>query len=395
MEKVDIIILGGGLVGLTCANLCTIAGFTTAVIEAKPPLLTWPKNSSDIRCSAISKGSQQIFEKIGVWNAITNMGVSPYQHMTVWDKLGFGAIDFDAKEVSEQNLGYIIENRIMIKALWENLLEEGTNIHLYCPAKPEHYEITNDEIILTLDNQKVLKSKLIIGADGAQSWLREKAGLNTLKRSYQQTALVATVKTELPHQKTAWQRFLPEGPLAFLPLSDPHTSSIVWTNTPENIQELLVLSESEFCETLAQNFDYRLGKVLNTSERFSFPLNMVYAKQSVAPRIALIGDAAHVIHPLAGQGVNLGLTDAQVLVETLHNAQLHNYDIGHFLVLRKYERARSSEVLTLLAAMEFFKKLFGSKTSLLAGLRSFGLNMVNNNAFLKRQFILKAMGLSS
>lgn len=390
-KQFDIIILGGGLVGLSCANLCANSGLLVAIIEAKKPTLQWSTETIDNRCSAISKGSQQIFEKMHVWDAIIDMRVSPYQHMTVWDSISSGNIEFDAAEVAENDLGFIIENRVMIKALWEKAKTQP-NIHIYSPAKPQQYRIDDKEITLTLEDNTILKAKLLIGADGGQSWLREKAKLDTVKRSYQQTALVATVTTEATHQKTAWQRFLPEGPLAFLPLSEPHTSSIVWTSTEEKVQSYLTMPDQEFCDTLAHHFDYRLGKVLSTSERFSFPLSMIYAKQMVAERIALIGDAAHVIHPLAGQGVNLGLADAKALAEVLSYAKQHDYDIGHYLVLRKYERARRGSVLTMLAAMEFFKRTFGSSNSILAGLRSYGLNLVNKNSFLKRQIIFKAMG---
>jgi len=391
-KEFDLIILGAGLVGLTAANLCAKQGLSVAVIETKLPSLEWPEKSYDLRCSAISRNSQTIFEKIGVWENIVDARVSPYQKMVVWDAMGFGEIQFDAAEVAEPNLGHIIENRVMIKALWDKAKQNGVFVQV--PARPLKLQIEKEAAYLELEDKTVLKSKIIVGADGGRSWVRETAQLKTTNRNYHQQALVATVKTEIAHQNTAWQRFLPEGPLAFLPLSEPDTSSIVWSTTEKKMKALMAMSEAQFCQALAHAFDYRLGKVLSTSERLNFPLTMMYAKQCVAERIALIGDAAHVIHPLAGQGVNLGLSDAECLAEVLGKSKNKGYDVGNYLVLRKYERARKGAVLTMIAAMEFFKQTFGSNFSLIAGLRSFGLNMVNNSQYLKKQIVLRAMGVS-
>lgn len=385
----DVIILGGGLVGLTAANLCAQAGLSVAIIEAKVPMLDWPAKSTDVRCSAISKGAQTIFETIDIWNDIDGK-VSPYRQMVVWDALGFGEITFDAIEVAEPDLGHIIENRVMIKALWEKALRQ--NIMVLSATHPIDMHIEADKAILKLDNNSVLQAKLLVGADGGRSWLREKANLKTIHKNYQQQAIVATVTTELNHQETAWQRFLPEGPLAFLPLLGSHTSSIVWTTTEDKAKVLMGLSDEAFCQALGQGLDYRLGRIMSTSRRLQFPLVMMHAQQYVADRIALIGDAAHVIHPLAGQGVNLGLQDAKILAEVLSHANNNQYDIGHYLVLRKYERARKGHVSTMITAMNFFKEIFGIQSAMIAVLRSFGLNMVNKNQRLKKHIIYQAMG---
>lgn len=385
----DITVLGGGIVGLTIANLCSQAGLSVALVEAKKPNFNWEGSSFDLRCSAINRGSQNIFESIDIWHKIVEMTITPYQRMVVWDAAGFGEIQFDAEEINESNLGHIIENRVMLKALWEKVYQHNIAIIL---SKPSLVQKESDHILLKLENNAELKSKLIIGADGGNSWLREQGQFTTIKRDYQQKALVANITTELPHQSTAWQRFLATGPLAFLPLSEPHTTSIVWSADLEKNDYLMSLEPNTFCQELAHQFDYRLGKVVSTSERASFPLTMIYAKQSIMERMALIGDAAHVIHPLAGQGVNLGLSDAYCLAEILIHAKNNHYDIGHHLVLRKYERARKGAVRSMIAAMDFFKQSFGSELSFIAGMRSFGLNFVNKNRYLKKRIMLKAMG---
>ena len=396
MEQFDIIILGGGLVGLTAANLCAAQNFSVCVIEKNQPLLQWEASSNDydLRCSAISKASQNIFQSIGVWDAIIAQRASPYSQMTVWDALGFGEISFDAAEVAEPYLGHIIENRVMLKALFEKA-SASSNITFLLAEEPLSFQLSEDEseMLLDLKSKKKLSGKLLIAADGGHSFARRFANIDIHERDYKQSALVANVKTEHSNQQTAWQRFLPEGPLAFLPLSEPHTSSIVWTSTHDKIQALLELPTEQFVDTLAQAFDYRLGKVLSSSMRKSFPLQSIEAKVYVKERLALIGDAMHVIHPLAGQGVNLGLKDVETLIDVLSNAKKLKNDIGHYLILRKYERARKEPVKAIQTAMTFFNKTFCSKLSPIAGLRSIGLNVVNRSAWLKKQFILQAMGI--
>ncbi|HXH54869.1 MAG TPA: UbiH/UbiF/VisC/COQ6 family ubiquinone biosynthesis hydroxylase [Gammaproteobacteria bacterium] len=399
-SEFDIIILGGGLVGLTAANLCAQHGFSVALVERQEPPLIWEDDHFDIRCSAISKASQILFQEMGIWDSMIKERVSAYQRMHVWDALGFGEITFDAAEVGEADLGHIIENRAMQKALWTHA-KQSTKVHFFIPANPMALHVEPEHIFLTLNDQTNLKAKLIIGADGGHSWLREYIGIESKQHDYHQSALVATVRTELSHQQTAWQRFLPEGPLAFLPLNsgksrqpNPYNlSSIVWTSTTEKTKILMSLTEVKFCEELAHAFDYRLGSVLSTAERRAFSLSRMHANHYIANRVALIGDAIHVIHPLAGQGVNLGLGDAQKLVETLFSANKRASDIGHHLVLRKYERARKGQILSTLLAMDFLNRTFTREDTLSLGLRSIGLNFVDKTAFLKKKMMLQAMGL--
>jgi 2-octaprenylphenol hydroxylase len=392
-QEFDIIILGGGLVGLTAASLCAQYGFSVALVERQEPSLIWDKNQFDIRCSAISKASQNIFQKIGVWESMVEDRVSAYQYMHVWDALGFGEISFDAADVGEANLGHIIENRVMIRALWEKA-KQNTNITFFVPEKAVDVQIEPEYALLTLSDQNKIKTKLIVGADGGHSWLRKFLNIESNQQDYHQSAIVATVSTQLSHQQTAWQRFLPEGPLAFLPLNSDkaNSSSIVWTSSTEKTKALMALPPEKFCEALAHAFEYRLGAVLSTSERRNFSLTKLHAKRYIADRVALIGDAIHVIHPLAGQGVNLGLGDAKKLSDTLLLANKKTNDIGNHLVLRKYERARKGKILATLVAMDVFNKAFTYADTLSLGLRSIGLNIVDKTAFLKKKMMLQAMG---
>lgn len=388
----DVIIVGGGLVGLTAANLAAIEGLSVMVIEPNPPTREQGDKDFDLRCSAITPASRTIFQKLKVWDAMVQARVSPYCHMEIWDKLGFGELQFDAS--AGETLGHIIENRVMIKALWEKANE--LNIQLMTHAHPISIERKSDCIEITFEQTSEVitnSAKVLIGADGGQSWCRTIAQIPVSSKEYHQSALVATVQTEYSHQETARQRFLPEGPLAFLPLSDPHRCSIVWTAKPESIEKLKVCSMEAFCETLSHQFDYRLGRVFSVSERQSFPLKMQKAKQTVQERMALIGDAAHVIHPLAGQGVNLGLLDAACLINVLKEAKERNCDLGHSLILRKYERVRKGHTLQLISEMEFLNRIFGTSLSPIIGLRSFGLNLINKSPFLKNRILTSASGL--
>lgn len=395
-SEYDVIVLGAGMVGLVTANLCALQNLRVAIVDPQLPA-TWQKDKYDLRCSAISKRSENILKTIGVWNKITDHRASPYSRMEVWDALSTGEIQFDAAEVREANLGYIVENSLIIQCLWEKLLElaaqDNKHVSRFVPNSPIRFMSDTDQVVLHLADGKVLTAKLLIGADGGNSWLRSSAGIKTKGWDYKQHALVATVETEKAHDATARQCFLKDGILAFLPLTDPQLSTIVWSTTKEKADALSSVNDADFCEELAYAFDYRLGKIIRIEERRAFPLMMQHAERYIANRIALVGDAAHVIHPLAGQGVNLGFYDAEVLTEVLKKAMQARHDIGQTLLLRRYERARKGHTIGMIAGMEFFKQAFGGKTSLLEGLRGLGINMVNSSKFLKKKLMQQAMGL--
>lgn len=388
----DVIILGAGMVGLVTANLCAQHNLKVALVDLQLPAFNWKPDHIDIRCSAIARASENVLKEIGVWETIIRKRVSPYYRMEVWDALSAGEISFDAAEMGEPDLGHIVENSLIIKSLWEKLLDSD-NVTRFIPAKPKVFEKESERIVLQLESGEKLAAKLLVGADGAQSWLRQAAEIKIKSRDYQQKALVATVKTVKAHQATARQCFLKDGILAFLPLSDPFLSSIVWSTSKEKADRLLNREAEDFCKELAYAFDYRLEGILEVGERRAFPLVRQHASNYVADRIALVGDAAHVIHPMAGQGVNLGIYDAQLLVECLIEAKQKNNDMGHLLVLRRYERARKGPNLAMIAGMDFFKQVFGERLGFLQGIRGLGINFINSSKFLKKKLMRQAMGL--
>jgi len=314
--------------------------------------------------------------------------VSPFREVRVWDGSGGGSIHFDSANLAEADMGHIIENRVMQKALMDRLAH-FENIDFISPVSLKKM---NDNKI-ELDNGEIISAQLIVGADGARSWVREQAGIAVKERPYGHHALVAKVQTEIPHQKTAWQRFLPKGTLAFLPLEDENYCSIVWAESPERVEELKNSDEDLFKKELAEQFESRLGRIKSIGQRATFPLQMRHAKNYVLPGIALIGDAAHTIHPLAGQGLNLGIADAQVLADVIKEALKKKRDFAGLPILRKYERGRKSDNLTMIAAMDGFKYLFGSQSEPAKWIRKTGLNLTNAFNPVKNIIMERILGL--
>jgi len=391
-HPVDIVIVGGGMVGLLLANSLISNNFSIAVVEASAEPEPWDPTQQQQRVSAITLASQQILTNLDVWQNIQAMRVSPFCEMHVWDASGDGEIHFDAADVGQQCLGHIVENNVIQTALQDHAVQHKS-LQWFRPAKPSQLKIHADDVRLTLDSGDELIAKLIVGADGAHSWIREQAGITVNTTHYNQTAVVATVKTERSHQATAWQRFLPTGPLAFLPLSNGD-SSIVWSTTPQQAANLVECDDATFKQQLAQALDHQLGDIVETSKRITFPLYAQHADHYVKQRLALVGDAAHTIHPLAGQGVNLGFADAATLSEVIGDALLANKDIGRYDILRRYERWRKTDNLVMLNAMTGFKTLFGTNNPLVTSLRNAGLNITNQFSPVKNMIISHAMGLT-
>lgn len=387
----DVIIVGGGMVGTTLACALGETPLRVALVDRQTPVLQWDDADFDLRVSAITRASQRIFESLGAWSRMQARRVSPFREMHVWDAAGKGSIHFDCADLGEPNLGHIIENRVVTAALHERLAE--LPVDLIAPAELQRLAWDADYMYLEQEDGGLLAGRLLVGADGSNSWVRAQAGISVRGWDYEQHALVTTVKPERPHQETAWQRFLPDGPLAFLPLEGGYCS-IVWSTRGEHARRLLELPEAAFAEELAAAFGRQLGAIEWVGPRAAFPLRFMRANAYVRPRLALVGDAAHTIHPLAGQGVNLGLTDAAALAEVLSEACAARQNIGSVAVLRRYERWRNADNQAMLAAVDGFKRLFGSELSLVRWVRNLGLNLTHTVLPLKNLLMRHAMGIS-
>ena len=388
----DLIIAGGGMVGSTLACALGDADLKIALLESAPLERIRPSEESDPRVSAIHRASQRIFAAVGAWDGMAAWRISPFRDMRVWDAGGFGQIHFDSAILGEPLLGWIVENRVIQYALLERARQLPA-VDLLCPAALETaWPEDAGGWRARLTDGREFTTRLLVGADGAQSRVRELAGIDTRGWSYDQKALVATVRTAEPHQETAWQRFLPTGPLAFLPLHDGRCS-IVWSTTPEQADQLLALDEYDFAQALTEAFERRLGEIVQVGPRGAFPLRLQHARAYVKPGLALIGDAAHVVHPLAGQGVNLGLLDAATLAEVLLDGLAAGHEPGALRVLRRYERWRKGDNLLMLGIMDGFKRLFGTSLPPARLLRNLGLNLTDAAGPLKNRIARRAMGL--
>lgn len=386
----DIAIVGGGVVGATLA--CALAQQTSlsiALIEAQDFANSWAADDYHHRVSAISLSSKRIFESLKVWDEIQAMRVSAFKQIYVWAEQHH--IEFDSSDIAEPILGYIIENNAMQDALFAKL-KKYSAIHLLPATKLVEMNESETGMTLVTADKKTIKAKLIVGADGAQSWIRNQAHIDVMRDDYAQTAIVTTVTTELSHQQTASQVFLPSGPLAFLPLINSNLSSIVWSLPTDEAKTLMALDEQAFKSQLSEAFSHRLGKVTQIEKRFSFPLAKQQASHYVKSRIALVGDAAHTVHPLAGQGVNIGLLDAASLAEIVVEAVRKRRDFASLPQLRRYERWRKADNLPMLSGVDGLKKLFANERQSLQTIRGVGLMLTNKASWIKNIFIRHAVG---
>ena len=390
-QQYDVLIIGGGMVGLTLACVLGRSAVRVAVIEAYEPQDRLAGEDYTLRMSAINKSSQQVFERIQAWQGMLQRRACAYQQMHVWDATGDGKIHFDAADLGTDGLGHIIENQMVQYALYEQATRLDS-VELICPAQVTEIDYQPQGSRVSLRDGRCLGAPLLVGADGAQSMVRQAAQIEVEQAAYQQKGVVACVKSTQHHQHTAWQRFLPTGPLAFLPLSDGRCS-IVWSADDQRADELLAMDAQAFCRELEQAFDYTLGKVESVGERAAFPLVRRHAAHYVKAGLALIGDAAHTIHPLAGQGVNLGILDAAALAEVILQARSCGQKFASLTTLRKYERWRRADNTLMMYSMSGFKNLFSNEQSSLSLLRNAGLNIVNSMGPVKHRFMRHAMGL--
>ena len=396
----DVVIVGAGIAGSTLACSLLDSGLRLAVIEAAAlsfPTRTAVTSASDYdrRVSAITPLSQAIFESLQVWPTILERGVSAYSHMHVWDGDGTGSVDFAAAELDVPALGHIIENRVLTAALAQRL-QDSSAVTVLAPARVVGFESQPQGPRLQLADGSEISGRLLVAADGALSGIRELANMPTREWDYGHHAIVCTVEVEHPHQATAWQRFSSSGPLAFLPLASSrgrHYCSIVWSQQTEVAKQLLELDDAEFTQALGTAFEWRLGQILQLSPRAGFPLRQRHAIDYVRPGLALVGDAAHTIHPLAGQGINLGLQDVSVLAQEIERGVQLGIGPGELALLARYQRRRKGENLLMMAAMDGFKHLFAQEALPLRWLRNTGLKLVGQALPLKQQLMRHALGI--
>lgn len=387
-KNYDITILGGGMVGLMLANLLLDLPLRIAIVDPQLPETQWRADDYPLRVSAINEASRQLFEQLRLWQSLASE-TAVCDKMCVWDEHSNGEITFDATELGVDYLGAIVPNRLMRKVLWENC-QNSNNVTFFCPSGTKQFLDAGQYRLLILEDGTRLQTHLVVGADGKRSWLRGQLGIAMQQGFYDQQGIVAVVEHEKPHQNTAYQRFLMTGPLAFLPLSlknkGQYVSSIVWSCETDKAEQLLALNENAFNQSLTQAIDNQLGAVNLLSQRASFPLAYHHAKTYVAPGVALIGDAAHGIHPLAGQGVNLGYADAQALANLIQDASLSRQSISDVHTLKHYERQRRLHNAVTLQAMTGFDQLFSNDRASLSQLRGIGLTVANKLPLVKRVF---------
>ncbi|MCL9684526.1 UbiH/UbiF/VisC/COQ6 family ubiquinone biosynthesis hydroxylase [Legionella maioricensis] len=384
-QHFDVLIVGGGIVGLTAALAMAQHHYTVAVIDAGT--LKADTSGVDSRVYAINKASQALLLELGVWQHLDASRVSPYKKMHVWDGVNGASIDFDSRSIAAPDLGAIIEESVLKQALLQQIIsEEKISLFPHCSVD----EVCSSIQGVQISSQNVVWSgQLLMIADGANSPTRQKLNVELTTWPYHQKALVATVQIEKTHQQTAYQVFNPDGPLAFLPLSDPHQCSIVWSTNAERAQQLIALDEEAFNAELTQAFAAYLGHVTLVSTRYQFPLQMRHVKQYSGNRWLLLGDAAHTIHPLAGLGLNVGLADVRCWLQLL---EASNGALPSRKILNAYQRERKSAVWQIILLMEGFKWLFGYSLAPVAALRGLGLRICNGITPLKRLFIQHASG---
>lgn len=393
MQTFDVVIAGGGMVGLAVACGLQGSGLRVAVLEKSPPQEMAADAPAGLRVSAINAASERLLQHLDVWSAILALRAAPYHGMQVWDRDSFGHIAFDDQQQALSHLGHIIENQVIHQALWQKASQQS-DITLIAPAQLQQVAFGDNEAFVTLQDGNMMSARLLVAADGANSWLRNKADIPLTFWDYQHHALVANIRTEQPHDAVARQVFHGDGILAFLPLSDPHLCSIVWSVPPQEASRLQSMPVELFNQQLSVAFDMQMGLCQAESERETFPLMGRYARSFAAHRLALVGDAAHTVHPLAGQGVNLGFMDAAELIGEIKRLHQQGKDIGQHLYLRRYERSRKHSAAVMLAGMQGFRELFAGENPAKKLLRDVGLKLADTLPGVKPRLLKQAMGLN-
>ncbi|EPE37312.1 FAD-dependent 2-octaprenylphenol hydroxylase [Candidatus Photodesmus anomalopis] len=391
IQSVDIIIVGAGMVGLTLAAALKNSELRIALIDKKVPE-TFLDATPDIRVSALNCSSMTILKNLGVWSDFLEKQIFPYSSMEVWEKDSFAHIEFNANPLIYPNLGYIVENRLTRISLIKTLKKQR-NVYFFMSTGCFSITIGEHEVWLTLDNGNILTAKLLVGADGANSWIRKEMDIPLTYWDYGHNAIVANVQTQNDHESIVRQIFTSQGTLAFLPISNEYISSIVWSTDSGRAKQLVYISDDEFNKCLTEEFDAYLGLCQVITKRVIYPLRMRYARDFVVERAVLIGDAAHTIHSLAGQGVNLGLLDAASLAEEILALSRKGKDFGKRRNLRQYERWRKTEAVKMIALMQSFRDLFQGSNPIKKLIRGFGMEFTNRFPYIKDEIIRQALGV--
>lgn len=385
----DVAIVGGGLVGASMAAALAGSPLRVALLEGRPPQPLPDDDSWDVRIYAVSPGNQRFLRDIGAWQRMAERRIEPVRQMQVSGDRRGSRLLLDAADAAATELASILENRLLQDALWRTL-EGQTNLQMYCPCRPLHIEWSDESAAIELADGRRLTCKLVVGADGANSWVRGQAGIDAHPEPYRQKGVVANFACERPHRGIARQWFFDDGILAWLPLPG-NRMSMVWSTFDARADELLALDPDNLCQQVAQAGGRELGALSLLTPPAAFPLRLLRLPQVVKPRLALIGDAAHNVHPLAGQGVNLGFQDARLLASLLHGLPA-GADAGDYRLLRHYERGRKEDVLLMQLVTDSLQKLFNNRNPVLAGLRNWGLGLTNHLAPVKQLLIRHALG---
>lgn len=393
----DILIVGGGMVGATLALKCQNLPWSVALVDPRNPKqiekISEPRSVADFnpRVSALSLHSEQILTQVGIWSQLAVNRIGTYHRMRVWDAEGTAELDFKPELIQRHALGHIVENRCIEHQLWQTLAT--SNVECFTEARVVSAQRVGNIWQVSLDNGSDLSCRLLLIADGARSPLRDQLGFQQRRWSYHQTAVVATVNHHEPHQSTAWQAFHRSGPLAYLPLPLAHASAIVWSLDQPDADEFLALSTAAQARALTAGIGHRLGHVKVVEQLQSFPLEQQHSIHYIQPGVALLGDAAHSIHPLAGQGANIGLLDAEAMACVLQDAARESVSIDEYLLLRRYQRQRQTHNLATMLAMETLKRLFSHRSPAVHLLRNAGMRTFSNHPALLKAAIRIASGI--
>ena len=395
MEHTDIIIVGGGLNGPVLALAAAQSGFRVTVIDAVTPD-THRDRDFDGRAYAIALGSMRLLRGVGVWDAV-KPDAQPMLDIKVTDgRAGEGAspwmMHFDHAEIEEGPMGWLVEDRHLRAALLDAIGAQDRTTHLTGRSVMAQ-AVTGGGVTVTLDGGDTLAARLLVGCDGRASGVAKRAGIKRTGWDYDQIALVCAVEHDLPHHGVAHQFFMPGGPLAILPLTG-NRSSVVWSEQADRARATLARDDAGFLAALRPAFGSFLGEIRLVGQRFSYPLGLTLADSLIAPRTALVGDAAHGIHPIAGQGLNAGLRDVAALAQVLEDARMRGEDIGSAVVLDRYQVWRRFEATRLAIATDAFNRLFSNDNPVLRGLRDLGMGAINAMPGLRRRFIREAAGLT-